>query len=31
MVKICESCHKNKALIKRPKNFKAVCQDCFFS
>ena len=26
MVKMCETCNIKKALIKRPKNFKAVCQ-----
>ena len=31
MVKLCEYCNERKALIKRPKNFKAVCQECFFT
>ena len=31
MVRLCELCATNKALIKRPKNNQAVCQECFYA
>jgi len=31
MVKICETCNKNKAFIVRPKTRKLICLDCFYT
>ena len=30
MVKLCVLCHKERAIIKRPKTAQQICKSCFF-